>query len=232
MRDPILITGCARSGTSMVAGAIHLCGAFGGVMSGPNQNNEKGMFENVQIRNSLVKPHLREIGMDALGQFPLPDVKKLRIPLDWKSRVEEIMVKEGYKEGPWFYKGAKMCLTWPIWNYAFPNAKWVIVRRRTGDIINSCLHTNFMRAFGKKQFQEAVGAKNEREGWAWWVHQHEKRFVEMIEAGLNVKIVWPERMVTNDFSQMMEVVDWLRLDWNNEILSFISPKLWKARRRM
>jgi len=229
MPSPILITGAARSGTSMVAGIINLCGAFGGVMSPPNKNNRKGMFENVKIRDTIVKPYLRSIGVDPLGQYPLPDVNSLIIPRDWKKRVEGIMMEEGYSGGPWMYKGAKSCLMWPIWHYAFPNAKWIIVRRRTGDIIQSCLNTNFMRAFGREVFRRAVGVKTEVDGWKWWVHQHEKRFVEMITEGLNVKVVWPQRMVNGDYSQIYETIDWLGLKWNSEILNFIDPLLYKSR---
>ena len=231
MQSPILITGAARSGTSLVAGTINLCGAFGGVMSGPNKNNAKGMFENSEIREKLVKPYLRNIGVDAMGQFPLPNIPKLNVPLEWQSLVEAIFQRQGYKDGPWFYKGAKMALTWPVWHYAFPNAKWIIVRRRTGDIVNSCMKTSFMRAFTRKEMQQKVGAKTEAEGWIWWVRQHEKRFIEMIEAGLNVKIVWPERMVTGDYEQMYETMEWLGLPWKSEVLSFIDPKLWKSRQK-
>lgn len=227
---PILITGAARSGTSMVAGAINLCGAFGGIMRKPNKYNEKGMFENDSIVNDIVKPYLRGIGMDPLGQFPLPNVNDLLIPVNWRERVEKAIKGEGYEGGPWFYKGAKMCLIWPIWHFAFPNAKWIIVRRRTGDIINSCINTPFMRAFRRQEFRNAVGAKTEEEGWLWWVREHEKRFIEMLETGLNAKIVWPHRMVSGDYEQLFETVDWLGLKWNSEVLSFIDPKLWKARR--
>jgi hypothetical protein len=229
MKEPILITGCARSGTSMVTGIIDLCGAFGGRMFGPNRNNEKGMFENRAIRETIVKPYFRQINVDPLGQYPLPDIERLSIPLEWRKRVENIMLAEGYKDGPWFYKGAKMCLHWPVWDYAFPNAKWVIVRRRTGDIVNSCLKTGFMRAFENSAIQRSVKVNNERDGWIWWVHQHEQRFVEMIQAGLNCKIVWPERMVDGDYSQMKEMLEWLGLKWNSKIPDFIEPKLWKAR---
>ena len=147
MKEPILITGCARSGTSMVAGVINLCGAFGGKMSGPNKNNQKGMFENHRIRQNIVKPYLRKLEVDPLGQYPLPNIKGLDIPVNWREDVIKIMIDQGYKDGEWFYKGAKMCLHWPVWDYAFPNAKWIIVRRRTGDIVRSCLHTSFMSAF-------------------------------------------------------------------------------------
>lgn len=232
MKEPILITGCARSGTSLVAGAINICGAFGGDMSGPNRNNRKGMFENASIRNNMVKPYLRELGVDPMGQYPLPDVKTLPIPNSWRIRVIDTMTVEGHTGGPWFYKGAKMCLMWPVWHYAFPMAKWVIVRRRTGDIINSCLRTGFMRAFSKPWVQRAVGVDNEADGWKWWVHQHEKRFVEMITKGLNVKVVWPERMVHGDYQQMMELIEWLGLSWSTEVMSFVDPKLWKARRKL
>lgn len=227
--DPIIITGAARSGTSMVAGAINICGAFGGNMSGPTKNNQRGMFENARVRNTIVKPFLASIGADRLGQYPLPDINNLMIPMDWNKRIIKIMKEEGYKGGPWMYKVAKGCLLWPIFNFAFPSAKWIIVRRRTSDIVNSCLRTNFMRAFRNKQIQKAVGAKSEEEGWLWWVHQHEKRFVEMINEGLNCKIVWPERMINGDYKQMMEMIEWLGLKWKTEVLSFVDPKLWHSR---
>lgn len=231
MRSPILITGCARSGTSMIAGAINICGVFGGNMSGPNGSNKKGMFENARIRNKILKPYLRDLSVDILGQYPLPDISTLPIPSDWRSRVERIIKDEGYNTGPWMYKGAKMCLTWPIWAHAFPDAKWLIVRRRSGDIANSCLKTNFMRAFGRDIFQKAVGVDNERDGWLWWVNQHLARFREMIDGGLNVKVVWPDRMVSGDYRQLKETIEWLGLEWNSEVLNFIDPKLWHSRNK-
>jgi len=229
--EPILITGCARSGTSLVGGVINICGAFGGRMSGPNKNNQKGMFENARIRNSVVKPFLRSQGLDDKCQYPLPVAGELPIPPDWKARILTVMTEEGYKEDrQWFYKGAKMCLMWPIWSYAFPNAKWIIVRRRPGDIIASCIKTSFMNRFRREENQKAVGASDEKEAWRWWIERHEERFIEMIQCGLNVKIVWPERMVLGDYRQIMETVEWLGLQWNSKALSFIDPKLWKARK--
>lgn len=231
MPSPILITGCARSGTSMVAGAIHLCGAFGGVMVGPNRNNEKGMFENYRIREQVTKPYLRAMGADPLGQWPLPDPDRLVIPTDWRRQVEQVFREEGYKCGPWMYKGAKMVLFWPVWHYAFPSARWVIVRRRSGDIADSCLHTGFMRAFRDRRIQQAVGAATERDGWLWWVRHHIRRFVSMIEEGLNCFQIWPERMVEGDYGQLYQLMEWLGLEWNSSVLEFVDPKLWKSRRR-
>jgi len=231
MKSPILITGVARSGTSMVAGIVNICGAFKGNTQGVGKDNQKGMFENLRIRNEIIKPYLRNASVDPLCQYPLLDVNIMSIPIDLQNRVELIIQKEGYKSGDWMIKTPKLCLTYPMWHHAFPDAKWIIVRRKTSDIINSCLKTGFMRAFSKSQIQKAVGVDNERDGWLWWVRQHERRFVEMITFGLNVKIVYPERMVDGNYSQMKEAIEWLGLEWKRkEIIDFIEPKLWKAKK--
>lgn len=216
-RAPTLITGCARSGTSIVAGCINICGSFGGNLSGPNKYNAKGMYENSFIRDHVEKPYLRSIGMDPLGQHPLPDTNSLAIPANWRRTIHSVVEREGYAGGSWYYKGAKACLIWPIWNYAFPNAKWIIVRRRSADIAQSCLNTAFMRAY------------KDYDGWIKWINHHEKKFVEMIEAGLNVKMIWPERIVKGNYEQLYEVIEWLGLTWKSkEVIDFIELKLWKT----
>ena len=210
---PILVVGCPRSGTSLIGSVLGMCGAFRGKLVG------RGMFENDKILKEIVNPYFNDLGVDQSGQHPLPDIDNLSIPVNWRKRVEQVVTDEGYKGGQWMYKDSRSSLIWPVWNHAFPNAKWIIVRRRTGDIVRSCMKTGYMTAF------------SDEAGWIEWVHQYEKRFVEMIEAGLNCKVVWPERMVTGDYSQMMQTIEWLGLEWNSEVLNFIDPRLWKARRK-
>lgn len=220
-KSPIIITGCARSGTSMVAGAIDICGAYGGILTGPSKYNQKGQFENTYIRDQVEKPYLRLQNLDPLGQFPIADTKNLSIPTTWRNQIENVLIREGYKEGSWYYKGAKACQIWPVWNYAFPDAKWVIVRRRSSDIADSCLNTAFMRYY------------KTHEGWITWVNAHEEKFVEMVQAGLNVKIIWPERGIKGNYEQLYEVIEWLGLTWRAEkVMDFIEPKLWKAKQRL
>jgi hypothetical protein len=229
---PILVTGAARSGTSMVGACVHLCGAFKGDTVGPSKWNRKGMYENHVIRERVVKPILMNIGMDKRGQYPLPKTEDIIIPQKFKETVLKVLESQGWTpDKPWMYKCAKMSLIWPVWQYAFPNSKWVIVRRKTADIVRSCMRTGFMTAFANEKVQKAVGVDNERDGWLWWVHQHEEKFIEIIKAGLNVQMVWPERMVNADYEQMMHTIEWLGLTWNGSaVMDFIEPKLWKARR--
>ena len=222
---PILITGVPRSGTSMVGTAINMCGAFRGKLV------NHGMFENDRILKEIVEPYFNNLGVDLSGQYPLPVINNISIPVDWRRRVEQIITDEGYQKGQWMYKDSRLSLIWPVWNFAFPNAKWIIVRRRTGDIVQSCLKTGFMNAFSSEANQKAVGVNTEQDGWLWWVHQYENRFVEMIEAGLNCKVIWPDRMVHGDYQQMYETLEWLGLVWNSEVVNWVDPLLWSSRQK-
>lgn len=218
--SPIIITGCARSGTSLFAGIVHICGGFGGNMSGPNKYNAKGMFENQNIRDIIEKGYLRQINMDPMGQKPLPDTGNLMIPTNWKNKVEEVMINEGYKSGLWFYKGAKAGLIWPVWDFAFSSAKWIIVKRRSEDIADSCLNTAFMHKY------------DTYEGWIGWINHHEEEFLKMFKAGLNLKQVWPERLMLGNYEQAREAIEWLGLKWDRQkVVEFIEPKLWKAAKK-
>lgn len=216
MNDPILITGCARSGTSMIGGIVHMCGAWGGEMSGPTKYNKKGMFENRIIRNVLIKTYLKESGLDRMGQLPLPDINNLKPFSDLKDRITYVIKKQQYEDGPWFYKGAKMCLLWPIWNEAFPNAKWVIVRRSDKGIIDSCLRTGFMRAY------------KDTEGWQIWLDEHLKRFKEMRKAGLDIIEIWPEWIIEEgNYRYIKRMIKYLGLKWKDKIIKdFVTPDLW------
>jgi hypothetical protein len=142
------------------------------------------------------------------------------------------LIQQGLKQNePWMFKSSTNCQIWPVWNYAFPNAKWIIVRRRTDDIVSSCMKTAYMSAFKDKSNQKLVGVSTEEEGWLWWVHQHEKLFVEMIESGLNCKIIWPEHMANGDYSQISEMLEWLGLKWDDSIIKIIDPLLWNSKQK-
>ncbi len=221
-QQPILITGIPRSGTSMIAASINLCGAFAGEMS------KRGRYSNDRIREEYVKLYLRKLNKDMEGHYPLPNgFVNVR---DWKEQIDAVMYQEGYTEGQWMYKDYRLCLMWQVWNKAYPGAKWVIVRRKTPDIINSCLKTGYMIRFKSEKAREAVGAKDEREGWLWMVHEYEKRFTEMVQE-LNCIVIWPERMVQGNYDQMHELIDWLGLQWKDEVLEYINPLLWGSKER-
>lgn len=241
MNSPILITGAARSGTSLIASIIHNAagrsgtspiasiiynaGAFGGNVCNENTPTDRARFENVEIRDGVVKPFLKKYGFDPKGQKPLPDISTINILSDdkniidnMKKKVINVISEQVCEKRKWYYKCAKICLMWPIWDKMFPDAKWIVVRRNTGDLVNSCLRTDFMNAIDTKK------------GWIEWVHEHERRFIEMREKCKNYMEVWPELFINrNNYSQILECVKWAGLEITKEkIESLVDNSLWRT----
>lgn len=216
-KQPILITGVERSGSTIIARVFEVCGAFTG------QTNV--MRENKQIR-ALNRAY---VNMNVKG-CTMPDLKNINVPTNWKERVDCFLELQGLsKEDSCVLKDAILAQIWPVWHLAYPNAKWIIVRRRTGDILHSCCETAYMKRFKNPVNRKMVGVTSEKAGWIWWVHQYEDRFVEMIGANLNCKIVWPERMRDGDFVQMKEVVEWAGLEWNDAEVKKMAKSLLKTK---
>lgn len=214
MLDPIIITGCARSGTSLVAGIVNKCGAWGGDMFGPSQHNQRGYFENKLLREQVIKPYLRYINVDPLGQDPLPNINELSYqPL--KKQMIKIVREQGYKKGPWFYKCAKACLIWMLLDGEFPNAKWIIVRREPKDIVASCMRTGFMQK------------RKDTESWRKWVDHHLDRFEEMRNSSMQTWEVWPQKLIDGDVSEMYNAIEAVGLKWDEQAVSdFVAPELY------
>lgn len=208
LSPPIFVTGCPRSGTSMTAGIVHRCGAFGGRID--------SSFENVEISRSILRPYAEFVGCDPRWQKPLPDVTKLGPLAGLVRRMESSVKFQGYRYGSWYFKSAGLALTWPIWNQAFPNAKWIIVRREDSDVVNSCLKTGYMNAYP------------EAEGWKEWLRHYCKRFEEIVDGMKNVRQVWPTRFVDGQFTEIRETIEWLGLVWKEEkVRDFVKPQLWR-----
>ena len=222
MSDAILITGAARSGTSMIAGIVSRHGAFGGDMQGANNWNKKGMFENLEIRNKIVKPYLESVGADRTVQRSFPDMRTLRISAEtigteWDNRVMKVMQAQGYKDGTWFYKCPKACIMWPIWHSAFPSAKWIIVYRNPSEVIESCLRVPFMKAYRDKA------------GWALWYAEHAKRCSDMADAGLDVSWVKSDEVIHGDYTRLKQAIEHAGLSWDESIAKdFVSPELFHS----
>jgi hypothetical protein len=207
--NPILITGAERSGSTFIARILDMCG----VWSGAGNN----MFENTMI-------HSLHYEMLRCTSELFPSIDKINIPYSWKEIILMQIEQEGWNnERRWMVKGGLLAKYWPVWHYAFPDAKWIIVRRRTGDIVQSCVKTGYMKMFKDENNLKLLGLDNEKDGWLWYTHQYEQRFIEMMQEGLNCRVVWPDRMETGNFEQIYETIQWLGLDFNEKIPETILP---------
>lgn len=197
----ILITGCARSGTSLTS---QICGALGA-----NLGTVNGLYENTPIREGVLKPMIEAVGGDRMGQINLP---ARDADPDWQIRhkVEAELGKD------WAYKGVKMLLVWRNWVREFPEARWVFVRRKIDDIASSCLRTNFMTAF------------NTHEEWRTWASEYIIRLTDLSER-VDFVEVWPHEAINGDLSGYQKMAEHVGLEWNEDaVKSVINRKKWHA----
>jgi len=212
-KSPIIVTGAARSGTSLVTGIFAHCGAWVGETFDGTPDNPKGFMENITIRERVLKPLLAKAGADPKGQRPLPELKDLP-DISVTGQILTAINRQGYPGGPWVFKGVKCCLTWPIWVRSFPEATWIIVRRDPEDILTSVLNASFMRAY------------RSREGWRKWYSVYDQRLCELEGSALNKYVVRPADIVRGDFGMIREAVRASGLAWDQKAVDkWVDPSL-------
>lgn len=207
-KQPILITGAERSGSTLIARVIEYCGGYTGV-----HNN---MYENkciIDFNLELLKHNYN---------FPTSD--SIPIQPKWKNVINGVRVAQNGMDRIWYFKHSTLARLWRVYAFAFPQAKWIIVRRKTPDIIKSCVKTGYMTLYKDENRLKQEGFKTEEEGWLSWIHIYEERFIEMFKS-VNCKVVWPERMVAGDYEQLKEVVEWVGLQWNEKVPELMKPLL-------
>ena len=193
----------------MISGCLNLSGAWVGRTVGPTPDNPKGFFENHQIREKIVKSYIHSYGFDKLGQSPLPPIQEHLGPQDYhhsafiKTQVNEILKSEGYQGERWLYKDAKLALIWSIWAASYPNAKWILVRRKGEQIAQSCMKTGFMRAYSTEV------------DWLGWVVEYERRFVAL-KANCLVYEIWFEDMVAGKLDTLEATIKSCGLEWDED----------------
>lgn len=199
MKDPIIITGIPRSGLSMVAGITFLCGAYGGVLSPPNKQQRRQLYENPIIVEHLIDKQLT-------------DVSYLKSIVTGAFRQA--------KEKVWFVKHSKILLQWKVWHEAYPNAKWVFVRRKGEDIVHSCMNTSYMD-----------DCQTEDE-WVNWVKHRLGLMLDMRNATDNVWDVWPQKIIDGRFYEIEHCIYDLCLPWKEQdVIKLITPALYSEYKR-
>jgi hypothetical protein len=206
---PILITGVPRSGSSMIAGAVHRCGGYGGA-------ELTKMNSNPHV-SSLMSEILSHLKADPGGRFPLPTETRLDKPI--KNLSNRLYESVGSPYNTWFVKDSRLLLTWKLWNAAFPDAYWIIVKRKDEDIIQSCMKTHYMNTF----LDEA--------GWQWLIDQYKEKYDQMAYTVKNLYVIHPEKMIVDDYSEFRKGIEWMGLDWNPIVEEYMSKKLHKMKKR-
>lgn len=212
MRPPILITGIARSGTSLVAGIIQGCGAKAGEVGKPGDKwNPSGYFENNTMIEKVDKMILKGTGYDPMGQEKLPYPTLTRV--DIRDKVFKIAQDQGI--GPneiWYFKDAKLLLVYGSYVNSFPDSKIIIVRRNPHDIIESCLITPFMSK--RHSYLE----------WSDWVN-HQLALMDCLKIEHpQVREIWYEDLMNKEFKHLENIINWLGLEYDIDFINSIIIK--------
>ena len=203
-QDPIFICGSQRSGTSMTAAVFHANGAFGGRMRS-TFNLDRCPFESMVV-SDLLNKQCSHIGIDPSvhGQLPKEVVDfNLSWLTGWLTREFSY---QGLKEQVWFVKNSKLLFFWRMWNNAFPNARWILVRRDPKEVATACVRTYTMT--GRTQYEE----------WLEWAEWYGRQMDEVKSVVGRSFEVWPEKMFKRDFKEIRTAVESCGLEWNQLVV--------------
>lgn len=218
LSQPIFVTGLPRSGTSMVAGCLHHCGVWVGNTVAGGEGNPKGFYENIRLREQLVKPLLSQFGCDPLGVKSLPEFQQLPRVRGLHRGFVHLLTQDGYQgDQPWMFKDAKLTLLWPLIANVFPLARWVIVRREPEAIVQSCMRTHFM-------------AHHSPSTDFWWdfVRQYQQRLLALKSSPNKVFELSADSLIRGNSEEFLTLADALQLSVNlSDIEGFVAPELWK-----
>lgn len=214
--DPVIVTGCARSGTSLTMGCLARCGLQIGRHCGPTPWNERGQYENRELIQTAQKAYLQSIGADPAAQHPLPAYADLVPDPDRRERVLDVVHRQGVDtDQPWGFKDAKALVDWPVWATAFPRATWVVTWRDADSVVRSCLRTSFMRKY------------HDRDGWLGWWRYHDERAADLERGAPRVWRVDTPALQAGHVDDLRAIVEAIGLKWRpDRVNDFVSPDLW------
>jgi hypothetical protein len=210
--SPIFVTGVPRSGATFIARILQMCGGRIGLCD--------SMFENVLIRDVadsilLAGTLLPVVATEKVSLSTYKTAKALSIGILEKQR----LIGENT-----VLKNSGFSLSWRYWHKMFPDARWVIIRRKPPYIVNSCVKTAHMRTMKSTANLKAINANTEKEGWMWLVHQYEAQWRAMYECReLSIFEVYPDRMENKDYSKIKILVKELGLQWTDNVVEVMNP---------
>jgi len=214
-----IVTGSPRSGVAFAVDILRACGTW--TEETLDGKNSRRLLGGSPVFRGLVKPFMIGLGADLTCQKPFANIDTVRMLAEtvgdnWRGFVERAARRRGYVGGPWMYVGEEAATIWPVWRAAFPDAKWVVVRRHDADIVNACMRTTTMRKY------------SERGDWMNWLTTYKSRFSEIIDSGADVFQFWPQYAVDGNFGPVSRLMTELGLEWSRDnVFDSLVPALFK-----
>lgn len=216
--QPTIITGPYRGGTSLVAGIFNLCGAWIGPSMPANRFNPKGYFENEGLK-SLLHFMLQMSGYNDSDNLPPDELIKTRSPDRFRHVFESAIAASGYMGGQWAIKNPKIAFFWHYFDDAYPDAKWVVVRRPSEQVVASISRVNPFTV-------SPVKLPMTRDRLNAIVKGYQERLDSLVRnlPPDRVREVDSKKIVEGDLEQLRDVIAWTGLQFDEAAVSgFIEP---------
>lgn len=215
--NPIIIAGAATSGLGLMAEILNEHGLYSnahrydGFWKSKHSQTMGGI--NSDILRQVMRPLFASLKCDSHAQTRLPTYEQRHSFTVMQRKALRTQVHSIL--GDWFYDSrlwkagqpficsGKIALIWPLWSKAFPDAKWLLMRRESSEIIKACETASVMK-------------RNTIAGYDWqhWLDQHEECFQEMLdpENNLDIREVHFEKIIKKDFDELHSVFEWLDIE--------------------
>ena len=202
----ILVTGPPRSGTSMVAGILAICGAFPGFTIGPVPHNAKGTFQNQVIMELIINMLIAFRLYNEWGMHVIPE----RSPFiaDLRERVDQTLLAQGANGLQMMVKAPQISLMWETWHQAYPEAKWIWCDRDKEAVARSCIRA--------AKYESLTDPPYNFQEWKAWVEAHDTKLFEIAEEIEDFTIIDSRKVADGDYDHLKSFVDYAGLVWKEE----------------
>lgn len=184
----------------MTAGIFSRHGVWTGTCRPPTKRNEKGFFENIDIKNVIIEMQGAIVHAGVLAK----EVDGFR------SRVIEARDGDGYESGQWLWKGS--ALYWPAW-FEF-NPKYVVCRRDREATFQSC-------RTARKVFGDKLSDRELRRN----IDFHHEQLDYLVSHGAYE--VDTAAVASGDFVTIKRAIEGCGIEFNESVSrEFVEPDLW------
>ena len=216
----VIITGMHRTGTSMLSGALGICGLDIGTNFRPEPHpcNPKGYFEDLEFKRF----NLKMMGKAGIGpgSFVFPEEWRIT-PLS--KRQKEIMefVRRWDRGHPVGWKDPRACLTLHVWRRFIPNLKVITISRPAIEIAHSL-----------KVRRPDWTVKFGLDVTKLYLRELERNLNGILRVNVRYHDFFKNKAMRNE--ALTGLCDFIGIDsrsrkWSDKIDDFIDKKLWRER---
>ncbi|WP_417887300.1 sulfotransferase domain-containing protein [Zunongwangia sp.] len=131
----VIILGMHRSGTSVTANWLNVCGLnLGDELYGASKFNKNGYYEDIDFLELHMKL-LQECNIHSSGH---EDLKKIKLSSKQKGEIKKLIINKNVKL-QWGWKEPRTCLFIEYYKKLIPNAVFLVVYRDYKDVVASLI---------------------------------------------------------------------------------------------